>query len=77
MLEFFKNCGVFLFDEADAGSERTFYKLEELMGTEDGSDITETTVDEDGDICVFYDGCVLSERQAVEKYRNGDYAKQI
>ena len=77
MLEFFKNGGVFLFDEADAASERTFYKLEDLMGTEEGADITEATIDEDGDICVFYDSCVLSEQQAVEKYKNGNYVKQI
>ena len=77
MLEFFKKGGVFLFDEEDAASEQTFYKLEELMGEEEGADITEAYVDEDGEICVFYDSSVLSEQQAVGKYKKGDYSKHI
>jgi len=77
MLEYFKNGGVFLFDEEDAASERTFYKLEDLMGEEEGADITEAYIDEDNEICVFYDSSVLSEEQAIEKYKKGDYSKQI
>ncbi len=77
MLEFFKNGGVFLFDEEDVASERSFYRLEDLMGEEEGADITEAYIDEDGEICVFYDSSVLSEDQAVEKYKKGDYSKQI
>ena len=77
MLEFFKKGGVFLFDEEDAASEQSFYKLEELMGEEEGADITEAYVDEDGEICVFYDSSVLSEQQAIEKYKKGNYSKQI
>ena len=77
MLEFFKNGGVFLFDEADAASERSFYKLEDLMGEEEGADITEAYIDEEGEICVFYDCSVLSEQQAVDKYHKGDYSRQI
>ena len=77
MLKFFKNGGVFLFVEEDAASEKSFYKLEDLMGEEEGADITEAYVDEDGEICVFYDGSVLSEHQAIEKYKKGDYSKQI
>ena len=77
MLEFFKNGGVFLFDEEDVASERAFYRLEGFMGKEQGADITEVYVDEDGEICVFYDGSVLSEQQAIEKYKKGDYSKQI
>ena len=77
MLEFFKNGGVFLFDETDAASERTFYRLEDLMGEEEGADITEAYVDEDGEICVYYDCSVLSEEQAIEKYNRGDYSKYI
>ena len=57
--------------------ERTFYKLENLMGEEEGSDITEAYIDEEGEICVFYDSSVISEEQAVEKYKKGDYSKQI
>ncbi len=77
MIEFFKNGGVFLFDENDPGSESTFYKLEDLMGEEAGAEITEAYIDEDGEICVFYDGSVLTEEQAVAKYNKGDYVKNI
>jgi hypothetical protein len=77
MLEFFKNGGVFLFDEADAASERTFYRLEDLMGEEEGADITEAYIDEDGEVCVYYDCSVLSEEQAIEKYGRGDYSRYI
>lgn len=77
MLEFFKSGGVFLFDEADAASERTFYRLEDLMGEEEGADITEAYVDEDGEVCIYYDGSVLSEEQAIEKFNRGDYSKHI
>ncbi|MBN1778087.1 MAG: hypothetical protein JW811_08205 [Clostridiales bacterium] len=77
MLEFFKNGGVFLFDENDAASERTFYRLEDLMGEEEGADITETYIDEDGEICVYYDSSVLSEEQAIEKYNNGEYVTSL
>ncbi len=77
MLEFFKNGGVFLFDETDAASERSFYQLEDLMGEEEGADITEAYVDEDGEICIYYDGSVLSEEQAIAKYNQGNYSKQV
>lgn len=77
MLEFFKNGGVFLFDEEDTASEMTFYKLEDFMGEDEGQDITEAYVDEDGEICVFYDSSVLSEEQAIEKYKQGNYTKRI
>ena len=77
MLSYFRNGGVFLFDEEDAASERAFYKLEDLMGEEAGANITEVYIDEDGEICVFYDSSVLSEQQAIDKYNNGDYSKQI
>ena len=77
MLEFFKNGGVFLFDENDPASERTFYRLEDLMGEEEGADITEAYIDEDGEICVYYDGSVLSEEQAIAKYNSGNYSKSL
>jgi len=77
MLEFFKNGGVFLFDEQDAASERTYYRLEDLMGEEEGADITEAYADEDGAICIYYDGSVLTEEQALEKYHRGQYKKQL
>lgn len=77
ILDFFRNGGVFLFDEEDAASEQSFYKLEELMGEEEGANITETYIDEDGEICVYYDSSVLSEEQAVEKYSNGDFSKSF
>ena len=53
MQEFFKNGGVFLFDENDPSSERSFYRMEDLMGEEAGADITEAYIDEDGEICVY------------------------
>ena len=77
MLQFFKTGGVFLFDEADAASERTFYQLEELMGTEQGALITEASVDKEGQRCVFYDSGVLNEEQALEKYRSGQFVNHI
>lgn len=77
MLEFFKNGGVFLFDEENATSERSFYKLEDLMGEEEGENITEAYIDEEGEICIFYDSLALSEEQAVIKYKNGEFVKQI
>jgi hypothetical protein len=73
MLNFFKNGGVFLFDENNAASERTFYKLEDLMGEEAGEDIVETYVGPDDELCIYYDCSVISEEDAVEKYNNGDY----
>ena len=76
-MSFFKNGGVFLFDETDAASERTFYRLEDLMGEEEGANITEAYVDEDGETCIYYDGSVLSEEQAIGKYNRGDYSKQV
>ena len=75
MLEFFKNGGVFYFDEEDSKSERSYYKLEDLMGEVAGQDISEAYVDEDGEICVYYDASVLSEEQAIEKYHAGDFVK--
>ena len=77
MLKFFKNGGVFYFDEDDAQSERSYYKVEDLMGEEEGADITEAYVDEDGDICVYYDASVLSEEQAIQKYNNGDFVTHL
>ena len=77
MLEFFKKGGIFLFDKEDAASERTFYQLEDLMGEEAGADITEAYIDEDGEVCIYYDGSVLSEEQAVAKYNNGEYSKHL
>jgi len=77
MLEFFKQGGVFLFDENDAASEASYYQLEDLMGEEAGQDITEAYVDEDGEICVFYDGSVMDEAQAIKKYHKGEYTKKL
>ena len=37
MMPFFKNGGVFLFDESDPQSEASFYRLEDLMGEEEGT----------------------------------------
>ncbi len=77
MMEFFKNGGVFYFDEDDAQSERSYYMVEELMGEEEGQDITEAYIDEDGEICVYYDASVLSEDQAIAKFNDGDYVKHL
>ena len=77
MLEFFKNGGVFLFDENDPSSERTFYRIEDLMGEGAGAEITEAYIDDDGEICVYYDGSVLSEEEAIAKYTQGDFVKTL
>jgi hypothetical protein len=77
MLDFFKKGGVFLFDEEDSRSESSYYRLEDLMGEEAGQDITETYIDEDGEICIYYDGSVISEEKAIEKYNNGDFKKSL
>lgn len=75
MLDFFKNGGVFLFDENDAKSEATYYKLENLMYEEAGEDITETYIASDSSLCLFYDCSIISEDEAMDKYNNGEYKK--
>lgn len=77
MLDFFKDGGVFFFDENDSRSENSYYKLEDLMGEEAGADIVEAYVDEDGMICIYYDSSVISEEDAIDKYNNGDYKKHL
>jgi len=77
ILSFFKNGGVFLFDEENAASESTYYKVEELMGEEEGVNITQTEVDEEGLLCIFYDCEVLDDEQALAKYAKGEYGKSI
>jgi len=77
MLDFFKKGGVFFFDENDSRSENSYYKLEDLMGEEEGADIVEACADEDGMICIYYDCSVISEDEALDKYENGDYKKYL
>lgn len=77
ILSFFKNGGVYLFDEENAASESTYYKLEDLMGEEEGMNITQTEVDEEGILCIFFDGEVLTDEQALTKYTNGEYVRSI
>ena len=77
MLQFFRNGGIFFFDEDDSSSESSYYKLEDLMGEEEGADIVEAYLDEDGMLCIYYDCTVLSEEEAIEKYNNGDYKKYL
>ena len=77
LIEFFKPGGVFLFDEENSESERTFYKVEELMGEPEGKNITQTEVDEEGILCIFYDFTVLEEEQALEKYKKGEFVDSI
>jgi len=77
MVDFFKKGGVFLFDEEDSRSESSYYRLEDLMGEEAGQDITETYIGEDEEICLYYDGSVISDKQAIEKYNSGDYVKYL
>ena len=77
ILSFFKNGGVFLFDEENAASESTYYKVEDLMGEDEGVNITQTEVDEEGLLCVFYDCEILDDAQALAKYAKGEYVKSI
>ena len=77
ILSFFKNGGVFLFDEENAASESTYYKVEDLMGEEEGVNITQTEIDEEGLLCIFYDCEVLDDEQALAKYADGEYVKSI
>ncbi len=77
IIDFFKNGGVYFFDEEDSASERTYYKVEDAMGEEDGADIVETEIDDEGMICVFYDCSVLSEEEVKEKYASGDFSVTI
>lgn len=77
ILEFFKDGGVFYFDENDSRSERSYYKVEDLMGEEEGANITEAYVDEDGEICIYYDCSVLSEEEAIDKFNDGDYVNRF
>lgn len=77
LITFFKDGGIFLFDEADPASEATFYKLEDLMGEPEGADITETSIDEEGTLCIYYDSSVMDEETAKQKYSNGQFVKSI
>ncbi|MEE4195622.1 MAG: hypothetical protein V2J07_10535 [Anaerolineae bacterium] len=76
-IEFFKQGGIFYFDENDPRSERAYYQVEDLMGEEEGAEITEAYVDEDGDICIYYDGSVMDEETAIAKYNAGDFVKHF
>lgn len=75
--EFFGNGGVFLFDESDGASERTYYAIEDFMGSLEGEFITETYVDEDGELCLYYDSEVLSEEEVLDKYKEGQFVKSL
>lgn len=77
ILSFFKNGGVYLFDEENAASESTYYKVEDVMSKEEGMNITQTEADEEGILCIFYDCEVLSEEEALGKYANGEYVKSL
>ncbi len=74
MLDYFKQGGVFLFDENDGASEAAYYMVEDLMGQEEGADITETYT-EDESLCLIYDCGILSEEEAIDKYNNGLYRR--
>ena len=75
--DFFNGGGVFLFNEENGASENTFYKIEELMGEPEGENITQTEVDEDGILCIFYDCTVLEDEVALAKYNNGEYVESL
>ncbi|GEM_PF-2128512 len=77
ILAFFQNGGVFLFDEDNGSSERTYYKVEELMGEVEGEFITQTEVDDEGILSIFYDSSVLDEEAALEKYNSGDFVDAL
>jgi len=77
ILSFFKNGGVFLFDEENPASESTYYKVEDLMTEEEGMNITETEVDEEGLLCIFYDCEIITEKEALAKYASGQYVKSL
>lgn len=77
ILNFFKNGGIFLFDENDSKSENTYYLVEELMGEEEGANIVETEVENNDQICLFYDDSVLDEETVKNKYFSGEYVKHI
>ena len=75
--DFFNEGGVFLFNEENEESENTFYKIEELMGEPEGENITQTEVDEEGLLCIFYDCTVLEEEEALAKYNDGEYVESL
>ena len=77
VLQFFKAGGVYLFDESDSDSEKTFYEVEDLMGEEEGANITSADADEDGNISIYYDSEVMDEEAALKKYSEGDYSTTI
>lgn len=77
LVAFFKDGGIFLFDEGDPASEATFYKLEDLMGEPEGADITELSLDEEGTLSIYYDGSVMDEETAKQKYGKGLFVKSI
>ena len=75
--DFFNEGGVFLFNEENEESENTFYMIEELMGEPEGENITQTEVDEEGLLCIFYDCTVLEEEEALAKYNDGEYVESL
>ena len=75
--DFFNEGGIFLFDEENEESENTFYMIEELMGEPEGENITQTEVDEEGLVCIFYDCTVLEEEAALAKYNSGEYVESL
>lgn len=77
IIDFFKQGGVFFFDENSAISERAYYQIEDLMGEEEGANICEAYVGEDEEFCVYYDSSVLSEEEVIAKFNNGNYVKKF
>ncbi len=77
IVDFFNNGGIFLFNEENGSSENTYYKIEELMGEMEGENITQTEVDDEGILCIFYDCTVLEEEVALAKYNDGEYVESL
>ena len=44
------------------------------MGEEEGADLTESYMEDDS-LCLIYDGSIMEEEEAFDKYRKGLYRR--
>ena len=77
VLSFFKNGGVFLFDEESYAGEASYALVEDFMDSDEGRDVFEIEVDTEDGLYLFYDATAISEADAWKKYEKGKYSKSL
>jgi hypothetical protein len=76
VIKYFRDGGIFLFDESNQQSESAYYLVEDLMGEGEGQNITEVFL-EDEQISLFYDSSIWNEKIVIEKYRKNEFVKSF